>query len=83
MADEASNNLLDITKVKLMKSEQKNKELEEEIKGLEKELSQVKKELKKYTDKEASEKMVIEMHLKRIEQANKAQEKEQDGGAEA
>lgn len=73
MANEASNNLLDITKSKLMKNEQKNKELEEKIKGLEKELSQVKQELKKYTDKEASEKKVIEMHLKRMEQANNAQ----------
>lgn len=65
-ANEVSTSLLKIAETKLMESEQK-------IEDLEKELNQVKKELKKYTDKEASEKKVIEMHLKKIEQGNRDQ----------
>lgn len=58
-AKEASDNLLDITKAKLKESEKKNREQGQE--------------LKKFTDLEASKKKIIEMHLKKLEQADEAQ----------
>jgi septal ring factor EnvC (AmiA/AmiB activator) len=71
-ANEASNNLLEITKMKLNESKKKNKEQE-------KELNKLKNELKKYTDKEMAEKKVLQMGLERIKQANKIQENEREG----
>ena len=71
-ANEASNALLEITKMQLNESKKKNKEQEKELNKLE-------KKLKKYIVKEMSEKKVLQMGLERIEQANKIQKNERSG----
>jgi hypothetical protein len=74
-ANEASGYLLQIAKRELKASKKKDKEQE-------KELNKLKNELKKYTDKEMSEKKVLQMGLERIDQANKIQENERGGPEE-
>lgn len=69
IAKETSDNLLEITKDKLKKSKDKNRKLKEENEKLE-------SALKKYTDKEKTEKTLLEMHLNKIEEAKKTKEKD-------
>jgi hypothetical protein len=83
--NETSNNLLDITKQKLNQTEKKNKDLEKSNKYLQekneklnKMNKKLEKDLKHYTDMENSKKKVIELHLQRIEQAEKAKNKDHD-----
>jgi ribosomal protein L20 len=83
--NETSNNLLDITKQNLKQTEKKNKDLEKGNKYLQEMHEKLKKmnkkleeDLKHYTDMENSKKKVIELHLQRIEQAEKAKNKDHD-----
>jgi CO dehydrogenase nickel-insertion accessory protein CooC1 len=69
--NETSNSLLEITKKKLRKSEKSNKELEKSNHHVEEKIKKLQNDLKKYVDKETSEKKVVEMHLKRLEEAEK------------